>query len=123
MHTLKPKYHTSINIAPSYVTIDNAAQAWANIASRLKSRLQEADYRVEYIGNIRRAKGAFKKDYESTWSKELFKIVPIDSKRQLPVYVLYFLKTRRNRWIFLSKRIDNECENTHLQNFFRLMKL
>lgn len=80
--------HSSIGMAPSEVTLDNAAEARANLQRRYPPRHSgKPKFAKDDIVRISKTKGTFQKGYEANWSEELFKIRRVLARAPI-VYVL-----------------------------------
>lgn len=68
--------HSTIKMAPSTVTLENAAAARSNMEKARGGVRRETRPRLRVGQRVRisKAKGAFKKGYEANWTEEIFKI-------------------------------------------------
>lgn len=106
--------HSSIRMAPSAVTLYNAAEARANIQRRHPRRERsKLLFKIDDLVRISKTKGTFAKGYEANWSEELFKI-----RRVLPgipnVYELEDLAGEQIDGLFYEpelQRVKKDVDN------------
>ena len=104
--------HSSIKMAPSAVTLENAAVARENLMRRyahVKRRLPK--YSLNDVVRISRVKNIFEKGYESGWTLELFKIDRISETRPPVVYYLKDLSGENIEGFFYEQELSRVRKN------------
>lgn len=101
--------HSTIRMAPSLVTLENAAAARANMeASRGGPPRRRGNPRFKAGDRVRisKEKGAFAKGYEANWTKEVFEIQRVLGHRVPVLYALVDLTGEEIDGIFYEAELQ-----------------
>ena len=110
--------HSATRMAPTAVTLENAAIARRNLERRYSCTSErKPKYFVGDLVRISRAKNVFEKGYESGWTLELFKIVQVSTARQPIVYYLQDLTGEDIEGFFYEQELSRVRNNLEEETF------
>lgn len=126
VHSYNRARHSTIKMAPSQVTLENASRARSNMMHQQQQQRQRRrssssstniKYRVGDLVRISRAKSAFAKGYEGGWSEEIFKVERISNNRHPPVYILRDLADEIIDGIFYEQELTRVRRDLEKETF------
>jgi hypothetical protein len=94
--SINNSFNRSILMAPSKASKINESLVWHNLYDKvIKAKVLKPKYVVGQNVRISRGRILFRKGYEETYSREIFRIRAITMLRPIPVYILEDLKGER----------------------------
>lgn len=117
--------HSTIQMQPACVTLENARVARENMLRRYRrldvlqrrNRKRAPKYREGEQVRVSRAKGTFEKGYEANWSEEIFLIHRVLEWRNPTVYELKDLSGEIIDGIFYEQELARVSKNVQQEEF------
>lgn len=110
--------HSATKMAPSDVTLENAAMVRKNLMQRYAhAKIRSPKYSVGSLVRITSARNVFAKGYEGGWTLELFKVDRVSRTRQPVVYYLKDLSGEEIEGFFYEEELSRVRKNLEGESF------
>jgi hypothetical protein len=115
--------HSTIKMAPSRVTLENAAVARSNMENARGGARGETKqrFRAGELVRISKAKGAFRKGYEANWTEEVFRIRRVLTRAPV-VYELEDLRGEEIDGLFYDAELQRVIKGNDVSTIDKIIR-